>query len=281
MINSRVANVRKVQNDMIVVDPSMINMEDLSNPEPGKLIRLKREVWGRGVRDAVEQLKVQDTTASHVKDASMLMDMMQKISAATDATMGIVRSGGERRTATEYQQTVGNAISRLRHLAMITGVMAMRNIGYMCAVHTQQLMSQSTYMRLLGDWPDALQKEFRGSKGVNINPSDLMVPFDVATKDGSTPRDTGMSAHTWAQIFQIIAGNPTLMQTFDVTRIFTHWARMSGAKNIHEFMLTDGVGAAKLASDQQALEGAQKGNLVPADQAGEIPQLQGMMGGVS
>ncbi|MCK9577001.1 MAG: hypothetical protein M0R51_13950, partial [Clostridia bacterium] len=60
LFNSHIANVRKAINDMIVVDPFLINIKDLQSPEPGKIIRARRPAWGRGIKDAVQQLAVND-----------------------------------------------------------------------------------------------------------------------------------------------------------------------------------------------------------------------------
>ena len=45
LFNSHVANVRKAINDMLIVDPYLVNINDLKDPEPGKLIRLRRPAW--------------------------------------------------------------------------------------------------------------------------------------------------------------------------------------------------------------------------------------------
>ncbi|MFA6973078.1 MAG: hypothetical protein WC208_16995, partial [Gallionella sp.] len=64
LVNSHIANVRKSINDMLVVDPSLVNINDLLDPAPGKLIRMRRAAWGRGVENAVKQLSVTDITRS-------------------------------------------------------------------------------------------------------------------------------------------------------------------------------------------------------------------------
>jgi len=47
LFNMHIANVRKSINDMFVYDPYLVNSNDLKNPGPGKLIRLRRPAWGR------------------------------------------------------------------------------------------------------------------------------------------------------------------------------------------------------------------------------------------
>ena len=74
-----IANVRKAINDMLVVDPYMVNIHDLRKPGPGRLIRLRRAVWGRGVKDAVGQLEVRDVTQGHVSDAMMFMSFVNQL----------------------------------------------------------------------------------------------------------------------------------------------------------------------------------------------------------
>ena len=39
---------------MLVVDPYLVNINDLKDPQPGKLIRLRRPAWGRGVDKVVQ-----------------------------------------------------------------------------------------------------------------------------------------------------------------------------------------------------------------------------------
>ncbi len=268
--NSRRANKRKVLNDMFVVDPNLINMDDMTKPGPGKLIRLKRAAWGHGVKDAVMQLGVQDVTQSNVKDAAIIMELMQKVSAATDATMGISRQSSERVTATEFQQTVGSALSRLKHLALVISEMAMKDIGHLCASHTNQLMSEDMWMKVTGEWPEVLRQAYGKGEGVNISPKDLMVAYDVIVKDGTSPQDLGMSSQTWFQIFQMVGGNPRLSQTFDITKIFSRLTHTLGASNMQDYILQNGQGAAELAADEQVAEQANSGELTAVE---DIPQM--------
>jgi hypothetical protein len=117
LFNSHIANVRKAINDMLIVDPSLVNMADLEDPKPGKLIRMRRSAWGRGVENAVKQLGVTDITRSHIQDASSIIDYMQRTSAATDSVSGMIRKSGERVTAAETKSTQQSALSRLTKAA--------------------------------------------------------------------------------------------------------------------------------------------------------------------
>lgn len=277
MFNSHIANVRKSINDMLIVDPSLVNMEDLANPEPGKLIRLRRSAWGRGVNGAVEQLKVSDITARNMQDAEQIMALMQRASAATDATMGIQRSGGDRVTASEYSGTMQMAVSRLEHISKIISKQYMIDLAYFHASHTQQLMDQAIYAKASGEWPDRLMQEFGldANQAVGIGPFDILADFDIVYRDGTTATADALSNEFWSRNFAAILQSDKLGM-FDVQRVFMHMARLNGAKNAADFIVKEAMPDASLVEDQTVMQGVQDGNLVSFD---EFEQIGSELGG--
>jgi len=263
LMRSRLANVKKSLNDMLIVDPLLININDLMSPEPGKIIRTRKSIWGQGVEHAVKQLQVNDVTQSHIGDIQFLSDVIQRISAASDSLQGIVKKGGERTSATEARDTRSSALSRLEKSAKISSMQAMYEIGYMFASHTQQLMTQNAYVKSLGEWEAVLKAEY--GEGRNVSPFDLMVDFDVVPHDGSMPG--GEYADAWIQLYQILSTQPQVAAQFDMVRIFKHIARMLGAKNVNDFVNKE-IQQAKVMSDEQVAQQAQAGNLVPAGESG-------------
>jgi hypothetical protein len=269
LFNSHVSNVRKAINDMLIVDPSLINMADLEDPKPGKLIRMRRSAWGRGVENAVKQLQVNDITRTHIQDAASIIEYMQRTSAATDSVSGMIRKSGERVTAQESKSTTQNALSRLTKSAKIASLQAMQDIGYMFAVHTQQLMSKDTYVKATGSWADVLKKEYGDKSRLNVTPFDLIVDYDVVVKDGSTA--VGGDTEGWIEIFRIMSQQPQMYQNFDMVRIFKHIARIMGAKDINEFILEQGPVppvSMSVSSTENIDKGVQQGNIVPIEQYG-------------
>lgn len=266
LFNSHIANVRKAINDMIIVDPYLVNMADLKDPEPGKLIRLRRPAWGRGVDKVAQQLAVNDITKSNLQDATFIMRYMQQIGATDNPVMGTLRqSGPERLTKGEFQGSMAGAVSRLERVAKVIGLQAMQDIGYMFAYHTQQLMSQETYVKSIGSWSAQLMKEVGVSRGrVKVSPYDVLVDYDLYVRDGSVPG--GNYAEVWTQLFQIISQQPLLLQKFDITRIFKHIARNLGAKNVEEFIIPD-VNP-QVMPDEQVEQQVGKGNVIPLSAAG-------------
>lgn len=269
LFNSHVSNVRKAINDMLIVDPSLINMADLEDPKPGKLIRMRRSAWGRGVENAVKQLQVNDITRTHIQDAASIIEYMQRTSAATDSVSGMIRKSGERVTAQESKSTTQNALSRLTKSAKIASLQAMQDIGYMFAVHTQQLMSKDTYVKATGSWAEVLRQEYGEQSRLHVTPFDLIVDYDVVVKDGSTA--VGGDTEGWIEIFRIMSQQPQMYTNFDMVRIFKHIARIMGAKDINEFILQQGpVPPVQMSvnSTQNIEKGVQQGNMVPIEQYG-------------
>jgi hypothetical protein len=260
MFNSHVSNVRKAVNDMLVVDPYLVNINDLKSPKPGKLIRMRRPAWGRGVENAVMQLGVNDVTRGHIADASFIIQGMQKVGGVDEPAMGSLRQGGpERLTGQEFAGTQRGTFTRLERIAKIIGMQAMRDIGFMFASNTQQLMSKETYVKTAGSWEETLRNDF-GIKGkmLKVTPYDLLIDYDLIVKDGSVPG--GNFSPIWKDIFQIISQNQELHSQFDLVRIFKYIARESGAKDVDQFARVQPI------QQEQIPQQVQQGNIVPINQ---------------
>ena len=264
---SHMSNVRKAINDMLIVDPSLVNMADLEDPKPGKLIRMRRSAWGRGVENAVKQLAVNDITRTHINDAGAIIEYMQRTSAATDSLSGMIRQSGERVTAAESRDTRASALSRLTKAAKVASLQAMQDIGYMFAVHTQQMMERDTYVKSVGEWPNALMQEYAQAHAqsgrLKVTPYDLLVDYDVVVKDGSVQGSE--YSESWIEVFRILSQQPLLYQQFDMVRVFKHIARIMGAKDINEFIMQQPMQAQVVGQDRLE-QGVQQGNLVPVEE---------------
>jgi hypothetical protein len=269
LFNSHIANVRKAVNDMLIVDPFMLNMKDLQSPEPGKLIRTRRPAWGKGVKDAVHQLAITDITRSNINDVNWIVQFMNHVSGVDEAMMGSLRQGGpERLTGAEFNGTRQSAISRLNKMTMLMSVMGMNDIAYFFASHTQQLMTKDTYVKATGDWPAVLEKEYaaKAKNGVlKASPYDLKIDYDIISRNGSIPGN--QSSEAWLRLFDILMTNPEMNKEFDVVRIFKHIARELGEKNVDDFTRAKtqeyAQTQATVMPDDVVRQQVQAGNLVP------------------
>ena len=263
LFNSHISNVRKAINDMLVVDPYLVNINDLKDPQPGKLIRLRRPAWGRGVDKVVQQLGIQDITRANIADSSYITQWMDRISGADQSMQGSLRQGGpERLTKGEFQGTRGSAVSRLQRTAMLIGAQFMQDIGTMFAVHTQQYMSQETYVKIVGNHAEQLAKTFgKETTRARVTPYDMAINYDLIVRDGSIPG--GNFSDSWIELFRVIGTTPELMQQFDITRIFMYIAQQLGAKNIEDFKRNMSQIQPQVMPDGEVAKQAQAGNLVP------------------
>lgn len=262
LFNSHIANVRKAINDMLIVDPYLVNINDLKDPEPGKLIRLRRPAWGRGVDKVVQQLQVNDITRLNISDSAYITQWMDRISGADQSMQGSLRQGGpERLTRSEFQGTRGSAVSRLQRIAMIIGMQFMQDVGNMFAVHTQQYMSKETYVKIAGPYEQQLQKIYGPKSRVRVSPMNIAVNYDLIVRDGSIPG--GNFSEAWLEMFKVIGTTPALTQQFDIVRIFMYIAQQLGAKNVEDFRRTADQTQMTTMPDEQVAAQAQAGNLVP------------------
>jgi len=143
---------------------------------------------------------------------------------------------------------------------MLISMQFMQDIGTMYAVHTQQYMSKETYVKVVGRYQDQLQGMFN-KKNVRVTPNDLAINYDTIVRDGSIPG--GNFSEAWVTLFSTIAQTPELYQQFDIFRIFMYIAQQLGAKNVEDFKKVASQTSVTTAPDEQVLNEAQKGNIVP------------------
>ena len=256
LVNSHFDNVRKVMNDMLIVNPSLVEMGDLKRPGPGRLIRLKTAAFGRDVREAIHQLQVTDVTKEHIRDASLFMQIGEKISAVTENILGVQDTGG-RKTATETRVASGAAVSRLAGQAKIISAQAITDLTEQWAVNIQQLQSPEFAMKVVGQMSPEEQI---------IRPQMLVGNFHYPIHDGTMPLDKIAMLDQWRQLFAVVLQDPMLRQSYNVPKMFEFIAELGGARNI-EAMRINAMPDAQLAAQAQA------GNVIP------ISQARGMQGG--
>jgi len=261
LYNSHVTNIRKALNDMFVADPELVNLNDLNNPSPGKIIRLRKKAWGRGVANAVEQLKVMDVTSQNLQEGLLLANSMDQYTGAVDSLKGQMRRGGERVSATEYRGTHASALSRLERCARLGGLQAIVDLGHMIALNTQQYLERGQYVEMVGRGEDELRAEFGDTERIYADPLSLVVEYDIEASDGSLP-NSGDPA-LWKDLLQVITTNEALVGQFDVVNIFKHTARLMGAKNIGDFVAKGGGVQPNVMQDEQVMRQVEAGNMVP------------------
>lgn len=263
LINSHIHNVRTSLNNMWLVDPSMVELGDLKNPEPGKLIRLKRAAFGRDIRTMLQQLQVSDVTRAHMTDLPAFMRLADTLSAVTDNVRGLQDAGG-RKTATEARIGADAASSRLAAHARLISGQSLSLLTRQMSLNYQQYLSEEFEFLALG--PDGVQASVRAT------PEMLAGDFHFPIHDGTLPLDKVALLDVWKEIFMAVSQDPQLRSGFDIFKLFGFIAELSGAKNIDDFKIQAGSPEALAAQ-------AQSGNVVPIGGAGGQDFRAGMPGG--
>ncbi len=263
LYNTHFYNTRKALNDMFVVDPSMIVMKDIMDPNPGKLIRLKEEMYGRDVRSAISQLPVLNYTQAHLQDSQLIASLLQRVTGVNDNIMGMLSAGG-RKTATEVRTSSTFGVNRLKTVSEWFSSGGWSDMAITMLQNTQQLMETQKKVRLAGDtWqiPGA-------SQYLNVSPEDIQGFYDFIPVDGTLPIDRFALVNMWTQLLGQMATAPQVMQQYDLGKIFGYVAQLGGLKNIQQFKV-------QVASPEMLQQQTQAGNVVPIGQgsanAGRTP----------
>lgn len=252
LLNSHMHNVRKTLNDQFVVDPSRVVMKDLTDPNAGRLIRLKPDYYGTDARLAVHQLQVTDATQAHLKDMNVIQDLIQRVTGVNDNIMGTINPGG-RKSATEVRSSTTFGVSRLKTNAEYMSAMAWQPLAAVLLQNTQQLYDQEKQFRIAGDT--------MGPNGafVDVSPESIAGFYDYVPVDGTLPVDKFAQANLWRQFIADIGSNPGLAQGYDIKGIIAHMMQLAGAKNIKQFEV-------QVVPDDQMQQQVAAGNSVPAQQ---------------
>jgi len=273
LYNSHMQNVRKGLNIEGVYDPSVLETEDLRTPQPGKWIRLKPEYYGapNAVSNAWKQLAFEDVTSRHFQDMSYHLDMIQRITAATDPQAGVETE--TRRTLGEIQNVLAQSGRRLQLTSSLLAAQAVRPLGRLMIAMTQQLLTEPKWVRVLGNASPALLAKAQGGL-IQIGPADVQGQFDLRVQDGTVPPDPSRFAETWKEIFVAVTQNPMILPAFAqqgkqlrLDALFMKTVETMGVKNMEEFF-EQMPPPPTVMPDQQVAQMAQAGNIAPIGSGG-------------
>lgn len=267
--NSHMTFIMKFQRGRWMGYQDMVNVQDIL--KGSDFVRVSKEAMmnPNGLSSILQPVQMGDPTINNVNNIGFLQDIMQRATGGSDPIQGILATRGERRSAEEARGARMGAMSRIEHMLLMSSLQCWRSAVYQMVRNTQQYLSDSMYVRMVGRWEEELLSEYGARASQNnwaqdargffpVRPADLDVGTDVGVLDFSVRGD---SFEAWTNLYGMIANNPTLMQALDVVRIFKHIARLGGAKNVSDFALAPGSVVAQSVSDQQALEMQSKGQI--------------------
>lgn len=248
LFNSHMYNVRKAMHDMLFVDPSRFVMKDLTDPNAGKLVRVKPEYYGTDVRLGIHQLQIVDVTRAHMQDASVVVDMLMRLLGVNDSIMGMLAPGG-RKTATEVRTSSSFGVNRQKTTCEWFSAMGFQPLADMLVASTQQHFSGERQIKTAGD--------LLGRMGpMTITPEVIAGNFDFVPVDGTMPVDRFALANLWKELLLGAQQIPQISMQYDLGAIFGWIAQMSGIKNLEQFKV-------KVVSPEQIQNMSRAGNIVP------------------
>ena len=274
-LRAQVANQAKVLNDMLLVDTSMFEEEDLLNPAPGKLIRVKRSLMGLGaISQFVQQLNVQDVTAGNLSDVMAMTSFMNQLLGTSDIVMGDLSKLPERPTAALGMAARQSALSRLQYMAQkIVGQTHYQLVSMMTS-NTLQFMAQDVMLSIAGTrYEQDIRRELglpEGYSEILVGPWDLDLDFDIIpqnkmVKDG----DISVMSSLVERMLSIPEIAMDAFSGIDLRGLMLAFMRKSGFENVHEYLKKNQslppVQATQM-PDEQVLAEQQAGNLVPMDE---------------
>jgi len=228
LVNAHFYNVRSVLNGQFIIDPSRLTVKDFKSEGGGRLVRLKPMAYGQDVRTMFHQISTQDVTRDHLRDASAVGDMIQRVSGVTDNIMGMVNAGG-RKTATEVRSSNTFGANRLKTQAEYFSAMGFTPHAAMLLQNTQQKYDGDMKYKIAGDLMD------EGAGFTQVTAEMIAGNFDFSPVDGTMPVDRFAQVQMWTNLMTQMRNMPEIGQGYDLAGIFAWVAQLGGLKNIKRF----------------------------------------------
>ena len=248
LMNSRVTNVRKVIQNMLVVDQRNINMEDLKERRP--VIRLNSTVpEGMSIDNYIKQLQVTDVTTTHITDMGVVQSFSEQATGLQDNLLGQYSEG--RRSAREASNVNANAAGRV--ITPIKGLWegALLPLGRKLLSNLRQGLDEEQLIRVVG-----VQRYLMDSMPT-LGPAGPMEPavraflpvdktqlhgnYDFLIFEGTLPSQRMATAAAVAQAGEVLmkGGVQAIVALqLDPRALFDEWLELMGVRNAERFRLT-------------------------------------------
>lgn len=271
--NSHMDNVRRFLQDTLIFNQRAIELRDITKPHPAKVIRLTKEFaeaqlkTGVPISSVIQQLNVSDVTASHLKDAEIIVDLIQRRAHTSDTMQGV--ESEIKRTATEITKMASAGTNILGQMAMLIYAQALVPMVEQCVINNQRFLTEDRYYRILGDYAKDIitpDPNYMGGNAVLISRGELQGFFDYPINDGRLPMLPEEQAETWLKALEVMGKIPPVTMQYDASAVFREFVRSMGIKNIDDFRIKAQVVPNDLLSSL-----VQQGNAAPIPGGGMPP----------
>lgn len=249
LLNTHFFNVRAALNNQFLIDPSKVIITDAEDGGPGFIYRLRPEAYGSDVRSFFHQIPVQDMTQGHVADTNLMFSIGERVMGINDQMFGAMTGG--RKTATEVRTSTGFGVNRQKTQCEYMSATAFSPHSQMLIQHSQQFFDAPLELKIVGDLAMMAGPQF-----LMVSPQEIAGFYDYVPVDGTLPVDRMAMANMWLSIMNQLRAYPILLQQFDIGKIFTHIAGLTGIRNINQFK-------AQMVPDGMLQQQAQAGNVIP------------------
>lgn len=271
-------NIWKALNDMLVVNTHFIHHEDIKNPGPGKLIRLKENASLNPIPidNIIKQLNVQDITQGNMMRASTMLQL-QRIMLGTDnlITSGDMSAMPEKMGSQGASMAFGAGLNKMDYFAGVIAMQTMYPLAYQMAYNTIQLMSVPRQTDITGRYERLLRSKYGlppDQSGMLVDPDMLDTNFQILPSNGALPQRSNPAAYT--EILKtLLASSPEVgMQLLQelggsILPVFLEWAKINAADSINELTAQmKAIGPAlppQILPDQQVADMQATGALQP------------------
>lgn len=244
----------------MIVDPYLINIPDLEDPER-QFVRMRKSGWGLGkITESYSQLAFNDVTANNINDIAFLRDLMQYSTGALDSVAGVISSKKERVSAAETRNAAQAGASRLGHLIWVAGWQLITDVGYMIAYNNKQFLTEERTVRLIGDYMKSVAEDLSDPRiqedFMQVSPLDLDVDLDIMAQPAQLPG--AVDTNVLTDLYKTVVSNPQEAAKYNTSKLLRFIFRQLGVRNIENFEI-------KVAPDQQVMQQMRAGNLIPAE----------------
>ena len=228
-LNSHIVNVKKIIANRFIVDPSKVQMDDITD---GSMTI--RTIGGQGdINRVIKQLDMHDVTSQHVTDMGMLMSLVQTITGVNENALGQYSAG--RRSATEARNVNAGAAARLKMHATLAWLQGIEPLGRQILSNTRQWRTKEVYENIVG--AASLDSPFEGA--IFADPAKLAGGYDFVPYDATLPTDRQFQAGVLQELFGVLVQNPNTLTLLnkDPSKLLDHIARLYNIKNLRDFDL--------------------------------------------
>ena len=250
-----IANV----NGRWIYDPLVIREDDVNSKRLDQKMRLRQRFWGQGkLKEAFLQLAGTNYAQQHIANIPLIQDIMNRGSGASEILQGVMRQGGERRSASEAESVKEMGLGRVDEMSYLMKILLHKRLTKLYAENCIQHKSQGAWHRAVDDWPDALREEY-GDGPVWIDPGDINVPYDVLIEEDADSMGSEASTMVLNQLLNIaLTSEHPSMEQVDPIQWMKVIARRSGERNVQRLFRRP-----RVMDDEQLMRQEEAGNMVP------------------